>query len=1419
MTQSSSAQSPIEITPLSKRYNLPVFIIPLLFLVLLTATHIVNQAAFARQTSIASLVNIAGEQKLLTSSISSTARDIQLAQNDAGRVQSQQIMTTLLDDWAQSHQSLSLDTTNSIITELLSGITPNFNAIQTAARCLATPQTTISCTDTPESYVASILANESGYVQGLDHIATEYRIEETNGVSQAITISWLFFIATIIALVLVGYFVLRPAAKRQIETLDQLAGSRMSLEFSTAEAEARSVELRTVADISTQVSSILEVDRLLQEVSDLTKEHLQLYHAHIYLLDEDGNTLVLTAGAGILGRQMVTEKRSIALDNPDSIVATAARNRQSVSVNDVHSVSTFLSHPLLPDTRSELAIPLVARAQLLGVLDIQSNTTNYFTESKASVIELMAGQVAVAISNARLYEASESISFRERALGSLDREIQGAVSMDEILRTTTRELAKSLGVSETAVELKLAEKRLASKTWGGHLISTAEMQRLDADGDSQKIVPQIDQRNASVAPQLVNPIMIRGTKIGSITIKNDGSFQLGADDKELVQDTARLVAQALDQFRSIEEIRRSEENARAAQQFLDSIIENIPNMVFVKDAEELRFVSFNKAGEDLLGIKRESMIGKSDFDFFPTDEAEWFIDKDREVLKSKNLLDIPEELIKTADGDSRILHTKKIPILDAQGTAQFLLGISEDITDRKQAQTALIESERRYRQIVEEATDVVYTIDPAGFFTFASPSAQRLTGFAPGELIGTHFTDLLPKGEGWRKRLVEFYLKQVEQKIPQTSLEFPILTREGERRWLEQQVTLTTQGDNIIGLQSVARDITERVLQDEIIRESRVRAELLGLVNAALSQSTTEDEILTAVSVVVIERNLHHAFLAYVESDDSYRISSAEIIALYSGFGEPLPLEATASTQLPEAYYSITSKWSDGLQTPLYIEDIQTLDEASRSYFLSENIAALVLVPLRTSDEWQAIVCYVWSEPQTFPLDFRDMIESMMPTAASVVASRRAYLRTQVAREQAERRSLNMEAVAQVSATATTILDTDELLKSVSNLTRDRFRLYHAHVYLLDETGDKLILAAGAGEAGDFMKSRGHFIPYDRQSSLVAQAARERHAVIANDVTLTPEFLPNPLLPETRSELALPMIVADKLVGVLDVQHNTVNRFNDEDIRVLTALTNQVAVAVENSNAFREQQKTAERLREVDRLKSQFLANMSHELRTPLNSIIGYSELLLDGIDGELNDEVIEDVQAIYGGGKHLLSIINDVLDLAKIEAGQMLIESQAIDIMDVIKDVLDTCNILARNKGLELKVQLQHEIPLVSGDAIRLKQIILNLVNNAIKFTSDGSITLDLALDDQDMVKVSIIDTGMGMTSDEMQGLFQQFNQVDNSPTRRAGGTGLGLVITRHLVTMHGGVVDVESEKDIGSTFWFTIPTFNQQTLSSVKS
>lgn len=240
---------------------------------------------------------------------------------------------------------------------------------------------------------------------------------------------------------------------------EQLQRSFSSLE---ERVQARTRELEAVFAVNTQVGTILEVDRLLQDVTDMIKERFDLYHAHIFMYDPKSEALVLTAGAGHVGRQMVTEGRVISVNNLRSIVARAARTRAGVVVNNVTETVDFLPHPLLPNTRSELAVPLVARGRLLGVLDVQSDEFDHFLPETLSLMEILATQVAIALNNATLYEVAERTSRRERTIGNITQKIQTAVSIDEILQSTIRELGKALRVPHTAIELRLTENTLSS---------------------------------------------------------------------------------------------------------------------------------------------------------------------------------------------------------------------------------------------------------------------------------------------------------------------------------------------------------------------------------------------------------------------------------------------------------------------------------------------------------------------------------------------------------------------------------------------------------------------------------------------------------------------------------------------------------------------------------------------------------------------------------------------------------------------------------------------------------------------------------------------------------------------------------------------------------------------------------------------
>jgi signal transduction histidine kinase/DNA-binding response OmpR family regulator len=276
-------------------------------------------------------------------------------------------------------------------------------------------------------------------------------------------------------------------------------------------------------------------------------------------------------------------------------------------------------------------------------------------------------------------------------------------------------------------------------------------------------------------------------------------------------------------------------------------------------------------------------------------------------------------------------------------------------------------------------------------------------------------------------------------------------------------------------------------------------------------------------------------------------------------------------------------------------------------------------------------------------------------------------------------------------------------------------------------------------------------------------------------------------------------------------------RFAAKELRALAHTFNQMARQLSGAYQTLEEkvsQRTSElqaanqELARANKLKSEFLANVSHELRTPLSAIIGFSQILLDGIDGPVNEEQHQDILQVNRSGQSLLALINQILDLSKIEAGKMELSMERVDLPALITAVLDSISPLAQEKGLQIDTRYAIGLPAVEADPGRLKQIVINLLSNAVKFTERGQIEI-MAQPSGRMVRIAVKDTGIGITAESQKVIFEEFVQGDGSSTRRHGGTGLGLSIVRKLVEMHGGAITVVSEPGVGSTFTFTVPAW----------
>jgi len=261
----------------------------------------------------------------------------------------------------------------------------------------------------------------------------------------------------------------------------------------------------------------------------------------------------------------------------------------------------------------------------------------------------------------------------------------------------------------------------------------------------------------------------------------------------------------------------------------------------------------------------------------------------------------------------------------------------------------------------------------------------------------------------------------------------------------------------------------------------------------------------------------------------------------------------------------------------------------------------------------------------------------------------------------------------------------------------------------------------------------------------------------------------------------------------------------------LTAIQQRVAdLEEELAQTKRELVESKTQLREADKLKSEFIATVSHELRTPLNSILGFAKLLLKQKIGPLNPIQQTDLSVIYDSAQHLLSLVNDILDLSKIEAGKIRLDAEWVSVEEIIVGVMASTYILIEDKPIELKEEIESNLPKVYVDRGRIRQAVINILSNAAKFTDVGSITMrvrKITKNEQECVCFSIKDTGIGIAAEDMDKVFEAFRQIDSSVARRAEGTGLGMPISYRLVSLHGGELWVESQVGHGSTFSFTIP------------
>ena len=763
------------------------------------------------------------------------------------------------------------------------------------------------------------------------------------------------------------------------------------------------------------------------------------------------------------------------------------------------------------------------------------------------------------------------------------------------------------------------------------------------------------------------------------------------------------------------------------------------------------------------------------------------------------------------------------------------------------------------------------------------------------------------------------------------------------------------------------------------IQNSLEETSTLYQASRNLSNASSVDEILDVLVNYLIAPHINQVFIALLDTTGGWQLAGAtvHVVASWSD-GDAIDLGGMALTRDQFPAWDLLA--SLNVTT---VDDVETdtdIDLIIKSGIEAMGAKSVIVVPLRVP---KRAIGAVWlSSNETHIHNDREIRTYQAFAEQASLSMEASYLL-----EQTERRARQLETSAQVSRNAAQILNLDELLPKVVDLIKDSFGYDHVQVFLMDEQDRYAELVASTGEPGQKLLAIHHKLQKGSLSVIGQVTALSEPQIASDTADAAVVHRPNPYLPLTRSEMALPLVIKGKVVGALDVQSNQPNAFNEEDVKALTTLAAQISVAIDNAGLYKtaqsqaenmsflfnvtssaisgdtldqslmnvalelykslgsqavvvytpvtyedtfskrnsyqtlkpvalagsdspleeleevrldnpdrlislvasnkqpyllnsfgdekryvtvhantksvalvplvftnqligmiileddhenaygyevlqllltmagslaavvqsaqlreELQKSNQQLMELDRLKSDFLANMSHELRTPLNSIIGFSRVMLKGIDGPLTEMQEQDLSTIYNSGQHLLYLINEILDQAKIAAEKLDLKFGYFEMKPVIEGVKSIGIGLVKDKNLDLSVEMANNLPKAYGDEFRTRQILLNLISNAAKFTHSGGITIRVyPIANQKgkiMLRIDVVDTGIGISEKDLPLIFQPFRQVDSSLTRTQGGTGLGLPIAKSLTELQGGEMTAESVEHQGSTFSITIPT-----------
>ncbi len=581
---------------------------------------------------------------------------------------------------------------------------------------------------------------------------------------------------------------------------------------------------------------------------------------------------------------------------------------------------------------------------------------------------------------------------------------------------------------------------------------------------------------------------------------------------------------------------------------------------------------------------------------------------------------------------------------------------------------------------------------------------------------------------------------------------------------------------------------------------------LINHISQELYAILNQQVLLRRAAELISEAIQPHAVYVLLLDDTGTWLQTAASAFTDPVFEKPAKqaVEVLSQSLVPETMHSGNAKIVVDLRLDT---DYVPMDESHR-------LQSCLIVPLRRSMEnggemMIGAITLLSMHINAFSDTDQDALETLATQVSIALENARLY-------QQMQRRLLEQSVVYQIGQDLTAILNLSELCNAVVQHMNRALNTSACMVELYEEQHRTIRVEADYRATyhrdAEGPVLTGAYLALDEHYA-VAEAIRSRQPVVVySDDPATPTAA-RVLLEDIgdHAQLVVPMIAGDYVIGAVEwIDQEQGRRFTEEDVQLARTLVAQATIAIQNALLFTELEDRARQLAEASKLRSQFLAMISHELRTPMNSIIGFSETIMEGLYGELNERQASRMERIRKNGYTLLALIDDLLDLSKIDAGRMALHMEHIGLAGTIRSTAQTMESQLHEKDLEIRFDIPDDLPRVMADPQRLAQIVTNLLSNAIKFTHSGSITIVCRVvkwHNRVFIQTDVIDTGIGISKTDQGYIFDEFRQVDSSSTRQYGGTGMGLAITKRLVELMGGAIWVGSELGKGSTFSFTLP------------